>query len=226
MKAYIILLLYLGKAILIFLGVVFFLALIVGWAILPVYLWRKRKKRATALFFFCGWIIFLIIVNRIMCPTYWKYPDFLIRKMELYNISRIWGKYDFIAPVKEKGYEEYFQVAGYKIGKDEEGVDQYYFIYEHGYQIGDWEYDIWIGKGEKYIDNWYECFTEGEAPRYYELQTYIDLYVKREGEVFYFTGPGLDGDEDKMLSYLGVSRGEFLKMVYEQYPDFGIEPEE
>ena len=40
-----------------------------------------------------------------MCPTYWKYPDFLIRKMELCNISRIWGKYDFIAPVKEKGYE-------------------------------------------------------------------------------------------------------------------------
>ena len=219
MTAYGYLIYYLCRDVLILLVAVFLIGVIIVGAILPFYLWRKRKKKC-AVVAFAGWIIFLVVLNRISCPTYWKYPDFLIRRMELIGISKVWGKYDVIAPVKED-YEEYYQVVGYKIGKDEAGIDQYYFIYEHGYQTGDWEYDIWIGKGEKFIENWYEYYTQGADPKYYELQTYINRYAEKEGNVFYL--PGLHADEDKMLSYLGVNRDEFLKMVYEQYPDFGIQ---
>ena len=143
--------------------------------------------------------------------------------MNLVSIKKIWGEFDFVGPAKTIGFEETFQVVGYKIGKDENGGDQYYFIYEHGYAIEDWEYDIWVEKGNRFIDNWFEYYTKSEEPRVYELQTYIDLYVTLEGKVPYDSI--LNGNEDEMLSYLGVNREDFLEMVFERYPNFGVSGE-
>lgn len=55
------------------------------------------------------------------------------------------------------------------------------------------------------------------------MQTYIDLYVTLEGKVPYDSI--LNGNEDEMLSYLGVNREDFLEMVFERYPNFGVSAE-
>ena len=185
---------------------------------LIIYKGKKYQKKKIIISSIVSFVIMMIILNRVICPKYWKYPDCIICDMDLLSIKKIWGQFDFVGPVKEIGFEESFQVVGYNIGKDENGADQYYFIYEHAYAFEDWEYDIWVEKGDRFIDNWFEYFSKGEAPRVYELQTYIDLYVVMDGKVHFDSA--LNGNEDEMLSYLGINRNDFLEMVFEQYPDF------
>lgn len=62
-------------------------------------------------------------LNREYCPTYYKYPDFIIKEMLLrYEIESLFGEFDIF----QKGYVAY---GGYYAYTDEQGNDWYYMIH-------------------------------------------------------------------------------------------------
>ena len=189
-----------AQNIVIFLGVIGILGMLLVGIILTIILLRKRKK-IFAICIFIACIIYIGVLLRVFCPKSWKYPDRLICSMELTDIQRVWGEFDVVGPARGNELDLY-QVVGYYIGKDKNGIDQYYFIYEHYYETGDWQHDTWVTKGEKYIDNWYAYFTEGEEPRYFDLEAYIDYYAANDGNIWFLSI--YNGDEMKLLDYFGI----------------------
>lgn len=62
-------------------------------------------------------------LNREYCPTYYKYPDYIIKELLLpHEIESLFGEFD----VSERGYAAY---GGYYAYTDEQGNDWYYTIH-------------------------------------------------------------------------------------------------
>lgn len=62
-------------------------------------------------------------LNREYCPTYYKYPDYIIKELLLWDeIEFLFGEFDIL----KKGYAAY---GGYYAYTDEQGNDWYYTIH-------------------------------------------------------------------------------------------------
>lgn len=135
----------------------------------------------------------LYVLNRILCPTYYKYPDFMIRNMRQGEIEETFGEFDI----------EHNLFGAYYIYTDSNGERQYYIIYFN--EPGGYTENIVVDS--KIMYNAYRYFYHGEEPSYIQLDNYIDTYVKEI--IIYNTIIEIDG----ICDYFGISEEEFMKRV-------------
>lgn len=76
-------------------------------------------------------------LNREYCPTYYKYPDYIIKEVLEYwdSIESVFGEFD----ISEEGY---FAYGGYYTYTDEQGNDWYYTIYFEEGRVNDIRMEI------------------------------------------------------------------------------------
>ncbi len=65
-----------------------------------------------------------VFLNKRYCPTYYKYPDFIIREMGFESIQKLYGTFDQMN--NPSAYERW---GAYNTYTDEQGNDWYYTIY-------------------------------------------------------------------------------------------------
>ncbi len=65
-----------------------------------------------------------VFLNKRYCPTYYKYPDFIIREMDFESIQKWYGTFDQMS--SPSAYEHW---GAYYTYTDEQGNDWYYTIY-------------------------------------------------------------------------------------------------
>lgn len=151
-----------------------------------------KKKIKKIMGFFVG-ILILVGLNRLLCPTYFLYPDFLIETMKFWEIEQIWGEFDL----------KYNEMGAYYIYTDDEGQRHYYIMYSDDYEGR----PIYIMDDTKIMTNGYQHYSRDEEPRYIRIETYIRRYAHEclnFGNVI-----GIEG----ACGYFGIEEGDFMRLV-------------
>lgn len=148
----------------------------------------------------------VLIFNRIICPTYWKYPDILLENLELGDIQKYWGEFDVVLPDHLFEGEYSSNSAAYYLYTDEKGTKYYYMIQE----VPKERYNK-VFKGTIFVSNPREYFIRGEKAKYYDIETFAKEYVHSEGNICFpvYVQNGME----KMLQYFGVTKKEFIDYV-------------
>lgn len=151
-----------------------------------------KKKIKKIMGFFVG-ILILVGLNRLLCPTYFLYPDFLIETMKLWEIEQIWGEFDI----------KYNRTGAYYIYTDDEGQRHYYIVY-----CGSLEgCPVYIMDDTRIMTNGYPHYSGGREPRYIDLETFTSQYAHEclnFGNVIEIEG---------VCDYFGITEGDFMRLV-------------
>lgn len=154
----------------------------------------KKAKKGILIFvlLLCA-IFWLVVICRIIFPTHFFYPDFIIKHMSQDDIRNVFGEYDI----------EHNRIGAYNIYTDFDGTRHYYILYfdEPG------GYPELIVEDTKIVYNARMYYDHREEPNYIQLDNYIDTYVKKI--ILYDTIIEIDG----ICDYFGISEEEFMKRV-------------
>lgn len=146
----------------------------------------------------------LYVLNRILCPTYYKYPDFMIRNMRQGEIEETFGEFDI----------EHNLFGAYYIYTDSNGERQYYIIYFN--EPGGYTENIVVDS--KIMHNPYRYFYHGEEPEYITQEFYMYLFWKNlRAHTYRDVGP--------LCDYFQITEEEFMKdalayvaEMFQEYP--------
>ena len=155
----------------------------------------KKTKKGILIFalILCA-IFWLVVINKIFFPTYFLYPDNLIKNMNTNQIEWIFGEFDIET--------DYF--AAYYIYTDMEKERHYYIMY---LDCGE---PFYVANDTKIVWNiFYDDF--GKEPDYITLEDFIFIYYNQM--IYQEYHMEIEG----VCDYFGITEKEFFGIFEEKY---------
>ena len=132
----------------------------------------------------------LLLLKNIICPTYYKYPDFIIEDMTKYMIEERYGEFDIEGNL----------FGAYYIYTDKEDMPHYYIIYfdDLGADRG------YIVDSTRIMYNGYFHYVSGAEPEYITQEFYMYLFWAE-------LRPHMVMDVSPLCDYFQITEEEFMK---------------